>query len=318
MEQRKENKLGTMPMGKLIASVSLPLMVSMLVQSLYNIVDGIYVAKISEDALTATSLAFPAQMLMISVAVGTGVGLNSLLARKLGEKRFDEANATATNGLLLAGLNTIVFMLLGFFAVRPFISAFTDNPEIIEMGVSYLSVCMVWCVGIFLSITGERLLQATGNSIFSMTSQIVGAVTNIILDPILIFGKLGMPEMGIKGAAVATVIGQIFGAVVAIVLNKVKNKEIHFVFRGFRPSGAIILNIYKVGIPSIIMQSIGTIMMVGMNKILILFSTTAVAVFGIYFKLQSFVFMPVFGLTQGLIPIVGYNYGARRPDRLMH
>ncbi len=317
-EQIRENKLGRMPIGKLLVSVSLPLMVSMLVQALYNIVDGIYVAQISENALTATSLAYPAQMLMISVAVGTGVGVNSLLARKLGEKRFDEANATATHGLILAAASTLVFVVLGVLFSRPFIAAFTEVEEIVEMGTTYLEVCAVWSVGVFFGIIGERLLQATGNSLLSMFSQLVGAITNIILDPILIFGRFGAPEMGIKGAAVATVIGQVAGAATALILNHFKNREIKFQFRGFRFSGQIVGNIYKVGVPSIIMQSISSVMNVGMNKILIMFSTTAVAVFGVYYKLQSFVFMPVFGLTQGLIPITGYNYGARRPDRVMH
>lgn len=317
METKQENKLGTMPVGRLILSVSLPLMVSMFVQALYNIVDGIYVAQISENALTATSLAFPAQMLMVSVSVGTGVGVNSLLARRLGEKRFDEANATATHGLFLAAMSTLVFMLLGILFAHPFIAAFTDVQEIVEMGTAYLRICMIWSAGIFFAVMGERLLQATGNSLLSMLSQLAGAVTNIILDPILIFGRYGAPAMGIRGAAVATVIGQIFGAVIALSLNALKNKEIKFRLRGFRPSGVIIGGIYKVGVPSIVMQSIGSVMNVGMNKILIVFSTTAVAVFGVYYKLQSFVFMPVFGLTQGMVPIIGYNYGAKRPDRLM-
>lgn len=318
MEGQRENKLGVMPVGKLLMSVSLPLMISMFVQALYNIVDGIYVAQISENALTATSLAFPAQMLMIAVSVGTGVGVNSLLSRKLGEKRFDEANDTARNGLFLAFVSCVVFMLLGVFFARPFIAAFTDVPEIIEMGTQYLTVCMVLNIGVFFGIMGERLLQATGKSALSMVAQLVGAVTNIVLDPILIFGRYGFPEMGITGAAVATVIGQILGAIVALVFNLTLNKEIHVTFKNFRPNGPIIGSIYQVGVPSIVMQSIGSVMNVGMNKILIGFSTTAVAVFGVYFKLQSFVFMPVFGLTQGLIPIVGYNYGARRPQRVMH
>ena len=318
MEGQRENKLGVMPVGKLLMSVSLPLMISMFVQALYNIVDGIYVAQISENALTATSLAFPAQMMMIAVSVGTGVGVNSLLARKLGEKRMDEANDTARNGLFLAAVSAAVFMVLGALFTRPFISAFTDVPEIIDMGTQYLSICLLVDVGVFFGIMGERLLQATGKSSLSMAAQLVGAITNIVLDPILIFGRCGFPEMGIAGAAVATVIGQILGAVVALVLNLTCNREIHVTFKGFRPNKEIIGSIYQVGVPSIIMQSIGSVMNVGMNKILISFSTTAVAVFGVYFNLQSFVFMPVFGLTQGLIPIVGYNYGARRPKRVIH
>ena len=317
MEGQKENKLGVMPIGRLLISVSLPLMISMFVQALYNIVDGIYVAQISEDALTATSLAFPAQMLMIAVSVGTGVGVNSLLARKLGEKRFDEANDVARHGLFLALISSIVFMILGIFLARPFIAAFADDPAIVEMGTQYLTVCMIVDIGVFFGVMGERLLQATGKSVLSMISQLVGAVTNIILDPILIFGRYGFPEMGITGAAVATVIGQILGAVVAMILNLTCNREIHVSFRNFRPKSEIIGPIYQVGVPSIIMQSIGSVMNSGMNLILFGFSKTAVAVFGVYYKLQSFVFMPVFGLTQGLIPIVGYNYGARRPRRVM-
>ncbi len=317
MEIQKENKLGTMPIGKLLVSMSLPLMVSMLVQALYNIVDGIYVAQISENALAAVSLAFPAQILMMSVSLGTGVGVNSLLARKLGEKRFDEANLTATHGLFLAAVSSLVFVVLGLLFARPFFEAFTDVPEIIDMGAIYLRTCMVYCPGVFFAIIGERLLQASGHSFQSMLAQIAGAVTNIILDPILIFGRFGAPEMGMEGAAVATVIGQMVSAVVALTFNKVMNKQVRFQFKGFHLNGNIIANIYKVGVPAIIMQSLGSLMTVGMNKILITFSTTAVAVFGVYFKLQSFVFMPVFGLTQGMISIVGYNYGARRPDRLV-
>ena len=316
MEERRENRMGTMPVGKLLVTMSLPIMISMLIQALYNIVDSIFVAQIGENALTAVSLAFPVQNLIIAVGIGTGIGINSLLSRRLGERRFDDANAAAENGILLSLCNWLVFAVFGGLFSEAFFRAFTDNPEIISMGTDYLTVCTVFSFGCFMQFACERILQATGITIYNMITQATGAIINIILDPIMIFGLFGFPRLGVKGAAVATVIGQIVAMLMGLWFNAKKNREIHMDFRHFRPSGRIIGEIYKVGVPSIVMQSIGTVMTIGMNKILIAFSETAVAVFGVYFKLQSFVFMPIFGLTNGLVPIVAYNYGARKRHRI--
>lgn len=315
MSERR-SKLGAMPMGKLVANISAPLMISMLVQSLYNIVDGIYVAQIGEKALAATSLAFPAQLLMIAVSVGTGVGVNSLLSRRLGEGKRAEVRAVATNGLLLAFLSSGIFMLLGFFATESFIAGFSGDPAIREMGADYLRICLIFSQGVFVAITAERLLQATGNTFLSMLAQAFGAVVNIILDPILIFGLLGAPKMGVTGAAIATVVGQYAAALLALYFNARKNHEIQFQFRGFRPNIRVIARIYQVGLPTMVVQTTATLMLLGMNKLLAA-STAAVALFGVYYKLQSFVFMPVSGLTQGLIPIVGFNYGAKNGARVV-
>ncbi len=317
MEPQKENKLGVMPIGKLLISVSLPLMISMFVQSMYNIVDGIYVASLSENALTATTLAFPAQLMMVSVAIGTGLGVNSLLSRRLGEKDFAAADACATHGLLLGAASSLIFMLFGALALEPYFRMFTNDPELIKMGTDYLRVCTLLSQGIFMAIIGERLLQSTGKSVLSMIAQLSGAIVNIVFDPILIFGQYGFPEMGMTGAAVATVAGQYVGAILAFIFNSCFNKEIHFVFRGFKLSAQTLKDIYVVGFPAIILNALGSIMNVGINRILIGVSTTAVAVVGAYSKLQSFVFMPVFGLVQGLVPIIGYNYGARKPQRMI-
>ncbi|MCC8027940.1 MAG: MATE family efflux transporter [Clostridium sp.] len=312
----KENKMGNAPIGGLIFRLSVPLMVSMLVQSLYNIVDGIFVSRISEDALTATSLAYPAQMLMLAVAVGTGVGVNSLLSRKLGQKDFEAANQAATEGLVLALISSLVFMIGGTALCGSFIRAFTDNRRIADLGIRYLRICLVLCPGIFLATTGERLLQATGNTFWSMIAQLAGAVTNIILDPIIIFGWFGVPEMGIQGAAVATVIGQWVAAAAALGLNHKMNHEVHFKVKGYRPDLLLIGEVYRVGIPSMLMQTMGSLMMAGMNAILSDFSSVAVAAFGVYYKLWTFVYMPVSGLAQGLLPIIGYNYGAKNGTRV--
>ena len=309
------NKLGTMPIPRLVANVSLPLMVSMLVQSLYNIVDGIFVARISTEALTATSLAYPMQLVMIAVSVGTGVGVNALLSRRLGQRDAKGASAAATNGLLLSLLCTVVFMGIGLTCLPAFFRVFTQDAVLAALGEEYLSICMLFCLGIFMATMGERLLQATGNTFASMLAQSFGAVINIVLDPILIFGWLGLPAMGIRGAAIATVIGQWGAAAAALLLNHYKNREVHFDFRGFRPDAAVIGLIYKVGAPTIVVQMTSSLMLIGMNKLLLPFSAIAVAVFGVYYKLQTFVYMPVSGLAQGLIPIVGYNLGARRIDR---
>ncbi len=316
MEDRKENIMGTQPIAKLLPSMALPIMLSMLVQALYNIVDSIFVSMVSENALTSVSLAFPVQSLMISVAVGTGVGINAILSRRLGEKNFDAANRVAENGIFVTLLSWVVFAVFGALFSGVFMRAFTQTAEVLEGGTAYLKIVTVCSMGLFVSITMERILQVTGKTTYQMISQLTGAITNIILDPILIFGLLGLPKMGVAGAAWATVIGQICGMLVAIFLNRAKNHEVKMRFRGFRPSGAAIRSIYQVGLPSIIMQSIGSVMTFGMNKILISFNETAVTVFGVYFKLQSFVFMPVFGLTNAMVPIVGYNYGARNRERI--
>lgn len=313
----KTNKMATMPMGKLVLNMSLPLMFSLLVQSLYNIVDGIYVARISEKALTATSLAYPMQLLMIAFSVGTSVGLNALLSRNIGAKNYEEAGQIATTGFCLALASTVVFMLIGAFAATPFASAFTSDAETALLCSQYLTICMLFCAGIFVETLAQRLLQATGNTMLSMVSLVVGAVTNIILDPILIFGLIGFPALGIRGAAIATVIGQWLGAAVALLLNAFRNPEVKFVFRGFHFSGKRLLAIYQVGLPTIVMQAMGSIMISAVNSILMPFSATAVAFFGVYYKLQNFLIMPLQGLGQAAIPIVGFNYGAKNEKRIL-
>ena len=319
-EVKEENKMGTMPVGKLIFNMSLPMMVSMLVQALYNIVDSIFVAKLSENALTAVSLAFPLQTLLIAVGAGTGVGMNALLSKSLGEKNFKKANDTAANAAVLYILSYILFLILGFSVVKPFYLSQIGNAdvEIMEMGIEYLSTVMIFSFGLFTQFFFERLLTSTGRTIFSMTSQLTGAVTNIILDPILIFGLFGTPKMGVTGAAIATVIGQCVAGIVAAACNHKYNHDVKLSFKGFKPDLKIIGTIYAVGVPSIIMQSIGSIMTYCMNRILIEFSSTATAVFGVYFKLQSFFFMPVFGLNNGITPIIAYNYGAKQRKRMIH
>ena len=300
--------------------MSLPMMVSMLVQALYNIVDSIFVAKLSENALTAVSLAFPLQTLLIAVGAGTGVGMNALLSKSLGEKNFKKANDTAANAAVLYILSYILFLILGFSVVKPFYLSQIGNAdvEIMEMGIEYLSTVMIFSFGLFTQFFFERLLTSTGRTIFSMTSQLTGAVTNIILDPILIFGLFGAPKMGVTGAAIATVIGQCVAGIVAAACNHKYNHDVKLSFKGFKPDLKIIGTIYAVGVPSIIMQSIGSIMTYCMNRILIEFSSTATAVFGVYFKLQSFFFMPVFGLNNGITPIIAYNYGAKKRKRMIH
>ena len=314
-----ENKMGTMPIGKLVFNMSLPMMISMLVQALYNIVDSIFVAKLSENALTAVSLAFPLQTLLIAVATGTGVGMNALLSKSLGAHKYEEANKIAVNAALLYFLSYIVFLILGFTIVKPFYLSQIGNAdvEIMNMGIDYLSTVMIFSFGLLGQIYFERLLTSTGRTIFSMTSQLCGAITNIILDPIMIFGLLGFPKMGVTGAAVATVVGQCVAAIVAFTCNHKFNHEIKVHFKGFRPDIRIIGTIYAIGIPSIIMQSIGSVMTYSMNRILIGFSATATAVFGVYFKLQSFFFMPVFGLNNGITPIIAFNYGAQNRKRMI-
>lgn len=313
----EENKMGVMPVNKLLISMSLPMMVSMLVQALYNIVDSIFVARINEDALTAVSLAFPMQTLMIALAGGTCVGVNAMLSKALGEKNFKKVNQIAINGVFLAALSCLLFIFIGIFGVRLFYQSQTDDAVILEYGVQYLSIVCTCSVGIFSQFIFEKLLQATGKTLFTMITQTTGAVINLILDPIMIFGLFGCPEMGVTGAALATVIGQIVAGIFAFILNQKFNHEVQLKFKGFRPSLSVIKEIYIVGVPSIIMQSIGSIMVYAMNQILITFSSTATAVFGVYYKLQSFVFMPIFGLNNGMVPIIAFNYGARKKDRLV-
>ncbi len=315
----QENKMGVMPVNKLLLNMSLPMMISMLVQALYNIVDSIFVAKLSENALTAVSLAFPLQTLLIALGTGTGVGVNSLLSKQLGEKNYKQVSVTAMNGIFLAVMSYIVFVIIGIVGVRPFyVSQVKDaDPEILTLGVQYLTIVCVCSFGLYAQLIFEKPLQSTGKTLYSMITQAVGAVTNIILDPILIFGLLGMPKLGVAGAAIATVIGQIVGGTLGLYFNIRKNREIKLSVKTFKPDVRTIANIYKVGVPSIIMQAIGSVMTYGMNMILITFSSTATAVFGVYFKLQSFFFMPVFGLNNGLIPIVAYNYGAGKRSRLI-
>lgn len=312
-----ENKMGVMPVGKLLIQISLPIMISMLIQALYNIADSIFVAKLSTDALTAVSLAFPIQNFMISASVGTGVGINALLSMRLGQKNEKAVTDSALNGIFLIVITSAVFTILGFIIPRAYLKTQTSNLEIIEQGAQYLKICMTISFGLFGGIVFDRLLQSTGRTIFSMISQISGAITNIVLDPILIFGLCGFPKMGIKGAALATVIGQIFGAVISVILNIKINKEIKFKIKGFRPNSKIIFDIYKVGVPSILLGSIGSVLTYFINLILGTFSTAAIAVYGVYFKLQSFIFMPVFGLNNGIVPIVAYNYGAKNKERIV-
>ena len=317
MDTANENKMGIMPVGKLLITMSLPMMISMVVQALYNIVDSVFVSRVSEDALTAVSMAFPLQALCIALGAGMGVGVNALLSKSLGAKDNDMVNKSALNGLFMTFVSYLVLLVIGIFAVKPFYMIQTDSADIIQYGTDYLSVICCFSFGMFFQFTFERLLQSTGRTFQTMITQTVGAVTNIILDPIFIFGLFGVPAFGVKGAAIATVIGQIIAAVLALIMNIKVNTDIDFSLKGFKPDIKIIGMIYKVGLPSIIMQSIGSVMVFCLNKILIVFSSTTVAVFGVYFKLQSFVFMPVFGLNNGLIPIMAYNYGAKKKDRMI-
>lgn len=317
MDSVKENKMASVPVLKLIISMSVPSMFSMLIQALYNIVDSMYVSFYSIDALTAVSLAFPIQMLMISVAVGTGVGINSLVSRRLGEKRFDDANSAATHGAALAVASWVLFVILGLLFIEPYFSMMNASEPVRQMSCTYTNIAIYLSFGCFIQCVFEKTLQATGNMIYPMLFQLTGAVINIILDPIFIFGYLGAPEMGIAGAAYATVIGQIAAAIFAVIIIFTKTHDVHISFKGFKLNFKIIGEIYAVGFPAIIMQAIGSVLTTALNKILIGFSEAAVTVYGIYFKLQSFVFMPVFGLNQGVMPIMGYSYGARNKKRLI-
>lgn len=320
MEQnavQTENKMGTMPINKLLISMAVPMMISMLVQALYNIVDSIFVAQISENALTAVSMAFPIQNLMIGMGTGIGVGMNALVSKYLGQKNQEGVNKAAIHGIFLEMMSFVIFVFVGIFVVNRFMQSQTQIAEIVDYGTTYLRIVCVFSFGIYMQVSFERLLQSTGKTVYAMITQLTGAIINIILDPILIFGMFGLPEMGITGAAVATVIGQVIAGILALILNIKKNKEIHLHFNGFRLEKKYLGRILYVGIPSVLMVAIGSVMTYGMNLILFTFSSTAVAVFGAYFKLQSFIFMPIFGLNNGMVPIVAYNLGARNKDRLV-
>ena len=308
--------MGVMPIAPLLAGMAVPMMISMLVQALYNVVDSIFVARLSQDALNAVSLAFPLQNLMIAVGGGTGVGMNALLSRSLGEKKQDQADQAANTGIFVFLVSAVLFGIFGVLLARPFFLAQTDIESIVDYGTDYARICLGLSIGIFSQFCFERLLQSTGRTVYSMITQLIGAVINIILDPILIFGLFGLPRLEVAGAAVATVIGQIVAALIGLWMNLRFNRDIHIRLRAIRPDRAMVREIYRIGVPSIVMQSIGSIMTFGMNKILISFTDTATAVFGAYFKLQSFIFMPVFGLNNGMVPIISYNYGAARLDRV--
>lgn len=320
MTMQKENKMGVWPENKLLLNMCIPIMISMLVQALYNVVDSYFVAQLPQhnDAITALTLAFPVQNLMIAVAVGVGVGMSALLSRALGEKRRDRANTVAMQGIFISALCFVLFALLGGIFSKTFIGWQTGNQQVISFGNQYLSICCVFSLGIFMQVTMERLLQSTGRTVLSMVTQGAGALTNIILDPLFIFGWLGFPEMGVAGAAIATVIGQWVAALVGLYFNVKYNKELSLQLKKLKPNFHIIKQILFIGVPSIIMSAIGSIMTFSMNKILEPFETEqAVAVFGIYFKLQSFVFMPVFGLNNGMVPIIAYNLGAQKRSRMI-
>ncbi len=312
-----ENKMGVMPVGRLLVNMSLPMIISMLVQAMYNIVDSLFVARINEDALTAVSLAFPVQNLMIGIAVGTGVGMNALLSMSLGSGDVKTADKAAVNGIFLAAVSALLFLVLSFFVPEIYYHSQTDNARILGYGVDYLGIVTFCAAAVFMQMTFERILQSTGKTMFTMVTQGLGAIINIILDPIFIFGLCGVPEMGIKGAAYATVTGQLIAFALALFFNLKFNKEVSLSFKGFKPDIHIVKRIYAVGIPSMVMNAIVSVMTYGVNGILMGFTSTATAVYGIFVKLQSFAFMPVFGLNNGMVPIVAYNYGARRKERIM-
>ena len=315
----KENKMGTMPLGKLLLNMATPIVMAMVVQALYNVVDSLYVSRISESAVTALSLAFPVQNILIGFATGIGVGVNSLLSKSLGEGNQENANRSAGNGMVLVGIVAVAFILFGAFATRPFFAIQSKVQETVDNGVAYLSICCMFSLGLFVEVLGERLLQASGRTAFTLLTQGTGAVANIILDPLFIFGfePLGIPAMGITGAAVATVIGQWLAGVLAVIFNMKFNPDVHFAAKYLKVKKNIMKPILTVGIPSVIMVAIGSVMNFSMNQILQGFSETATSVFGIYFKLQSFFFMPLFGINTATISIMAYNYGARDPKRIM-
>ena len=313
-----DNKMGVMPIGRLLINMALPMVIAMIVQALYNVVDSIYVSRISESAVTALSLAFPVQNIMIGFATGIGVGVNALLSKSLGSGDQKTASRAAGNGFFLVAVVTVLFALFGLFGSRPYFAVQSNVAETVDGGAVYTSICCLFSVGIFVEILGERLLQSSGRTFYTLITQGTGAVLNILLDPVFIFGVewLGIPKMGIAGAAVATVIGQWVAAILALIFNFKCNPEVQFTFRDLIPSGRVLKVVLTVGIPSIIMVAIGSVMNFSMNQILQGFSETATGVFGIYFKLQSFFFMPLFGLNNATVSIVAYNYGARKPERI--
>lgn len=317
-ETLQENKMGVMPVGKLLVNMALPMIISMLVQALYNIVDSVYVSQVSESAVTALSLAFPVQNMQIGFAVGVGVGVNALLSQSLGRKDQESVNWAAGQGVFLALVATALFMLFGFFGVRPYYTMQSTVAETVEGGIAYTSICCIFTVGIFIQVLCERLLQATGRAMQTMILQGTGAIINIILDPVFIHGWWGMPRMGVAGAAVATVIGQCTGAVLGIYLNLRHNPEVQLHVKFMKPNWEVIAPILEVGIPSVVMNGIGSVMNFGMNQILQGFNEVATGVFGIYYKLQSLFFMPLFGINNATISILAYNYGARKPKRIVH
>ena len=316
-QPRQENKMGVMPINRLLLTMSGPMMISMLIQALYNVVDSMFVSYISESALTAVSLAYPVQNLMIAVATGTGVGVNALLSRNLGERNFSVANRTAGNAIFLGLVSSVVFTILGIIGSRAFFAVQVNDPEVIALGHDYLFLIMLLSVGCFGQVLLSRLLQSTGKTFYSMIIQVVGAVLNIILDPLFIFGLGPFPEMGVKGAALATVISQLVGTVMGVYYNLKKNQEITFTLENIRPSAPIISRIYSVGVPSILLQTVASVLIFGLNQILVSFTETATAVYGVFFKLQGFAFLPIIGMNNGMVPIIAYNYGARKPDRIM-
>lgn len=315
MENLKENKMGTEPIGRLLFSVSFPIIISMLIQALYNMVDSYYIGKISEEAFTAVSIAFPLQNIIVGIGVGTGVGMNSLLSRSLGEKNFDKANLSAENGIFLSIIYGLSLLILAFILPKFYYESQNVSEIIVEYGIEYLSIIMAFSIGVFVQINCERLLQSTGRSMLTMLTQGIGALINIILDPIFIFGYYGLPAMGVRGAAIATVLGQIIGALFGIFFNFKYNKDIQI--KTIRPRLKIIKNIYEVGLPSIIMISVTSTTIYFLNKILSVYSASAIAALGAYYKIQSFIFLPIFGLTNGLVPIIAYNYGAEFKGRIL-
>ena len=314
--ENKENRMGTLPEGELLARMAIPMMFSMLLQALYNVVDSYFVSRVSQDAFNALSLAFPLQSLMIALGSGTGLGINALISRSLGQRDQEMADRTANSGVVLFALCALLFSVIGVTASRPFFRAQTDVAAIVDAGATYCGICLGWSFGIFFQFCFERLLQATGRTTLSMVTQVAGALINIVLDPILIFGLFGLPAMGVRGAAIATVLGQMVAALAGLLLNLRCNPDIHLRMREMRFRARIAREVYRIGLPSIIMQAVGSVLVFGLNQILLTFSTVATAVFGAYFKLQSFIFMPVFGLNNGMVPIISYNYGARRPERV--
>ena len=313
----EENKMGVMEIKKLIMTMSLPIMISMLVQALYNIVDSMFVARVSDNALAAVSLCYPIQMIIVAVACGTAVGLNALLSRYLGQKKPKEANQVALHGILLAIVNWLIFAIIGIFFSEAFLRLFYTDQEIVAMGISYMKICTIFSFGVFMQITYERIMQSTGNTVYNMIIQGVGALVNIMLDPIFIFGMLGLPAMGVTGAAIATVIGQIVAMLLGIIITQTKIKEVQIHLREFHLELRMIKDMYRIAIPAILMQSIMSFMTVFMNMILVTFSELAVSAFSIYFKLQQFVFMAVNGMNNALIPIISYNFGAKKKQRIL-